>query len=228
MPSCSNNACRLFLVDEHPVVLSCLAGLFARQPGLRPCGAASSLDGSAGQIVAAEADLLVIDIGIGHIAGLDFIETMRGMLPALRVVCYSVLDEAVFAERALRAGASGYVMKTSGFPVLLEAIHDVRSGRLFLSEAVRSRLLRRLAAEGRRGRAAHLDALSNRELQVIYHIGEKRGVPEIARRISTDAETVVEHQARIKAKLALRSLRELADFASRWVESDAGIVEPAG
>jgi DNA-binding NarL/FixJ family response regulator len=228
MSPCSESLARLYLVDEHPVVLSCLTGLFARQPGFEICGTTSSLEGLVERMVAAAANLLVIDIGIGHISGLDFIEKVRAAVPALRVICYSVLDEAVFAERALHAGASGYVMKTADFPVLLDAIREVRCGRLFLSEGMRSRMLRRLVADGHRGRGLHFDALSNRELQVIYHIGEQRDVPEIARRIAVDHQTVTEHRARIKSKLSLRTLRELADFASRWVEHDAGLVEPVG
>jgi DNA-binding NarL/FixJ family response regulator len=142
------------------------------------------------------------------------------------VVCYSVLDESVFAERALRAGAAAYVMKTSDFPVLLTAIRSVHGGGLFLSEEMRGRMLQRLATATRRSQAHNFSALSNRELQVVYHIGEQRGVDEIARRLSSTSQSISVHRSRIKVKLGIRSLGDLMRFATRWVEADAGVVDP--
>src|SRR5262245_30841155 len=125
---------RVFLVDDHPVVLSGLTSLLNAQDDLEVAGTARTAAEALARINAARADMAVVDIGIGGVAGLDLVQDFRLRFPRLRVLCFSVHEEEFFAERALRVGAQGYVMKTVDSSVLLRALRTVLDGQIFLSD----------------------------------------------------------------------------------------------
>lgn len=214
---------RIFLVDDHPVVLSGLASLLNAEADLEVSGTAQTAADALARLNASRAELAVVDIGIGNVAGLDLVQDFRLRFPRLRVLCFSVHEEEFFAERALRVGAQGYVMKTVDSATLLRAIRAVLAGQIFLSETMGRRILNRLG--GNPVGTSPIRQLSNRELQVIHHIAASRDNRQIARLMSLSVKTVEAHRSRIKEKLSLRTSSELIRFASHWVERQASFSE---
>lgn len=214
---------RIFLVDDHPVVLSGLTSLLNSQTDLEVVGTAQSAADALSRLAASRAELAVIDIGIGNVAGLDLVQDFRLRFPRLRVLCFSVHEEEFFAERALRVGAQGFLMKTVDSATVIRAIRNVLAGQIYLSETMERRILNRLggAAVGR----SPIRQLSNREIQVIHHIAASRDNRQIAQLMSLSVKTVEAHRSRIKEKLSLRTTSELIRFASHWVERQSSFAE---
>jgi DNA-binding NarL/FixJ family response regulator len=218
---------RIFLVDDHPVVLSGLTSLLNAQHDLEVAGTARTAADALGRIGAANAELAIVDIGIGDVAGLDLVQDFRLRFPRLRVLCFSVHEEEFFAERALRAGAQGYVMKTVDSTVLLRAVRTVLDGQIHLSDTMERRILNRLGGTTGVNGVSPIRQLSNREIQVIHHIAASRDNRQIARLMSLSVKTVEAHRSRIKEKLSLRTTSELIRFATHWVERQASFSEQA-
>jgi len=218
---------RIFLVDDHPVVLSGLTSLLNAQDDLEVAGTARTAAEALARITAARADLAIVDIGIGGVAGLDLVQDFRLRHPQLRVLCFSVHEEEFFAERALRAGAQGFVMKTVDSSVLLRAVHTVLDGQIHLSDGMERRILNRLAGSSGPAVVSPIRQLSNRELQVIHHIAMSRDNRQIARLMSLSVKTVEAHRSRIKEKLSLRTTSELIRFATHWVERQSSFSDQA-
>jgi DNA-binding NarL/FixJ family response regulator len=216
---------RVFLVDDHPVVLSGLTSLLNAQDDLEVAGTARTAAEALARINAARAEMAVVDIGIGGVAGLDLVQDFRLRFPRLRVLCFSVHEEEFFAERALRVGAQGYVMKIVDSSVLLRAVRTVLDGQIFLSDAMERRILNRLAGSATPVVLSPIRQLINRELQVIHHIAASRDNRQIARLMSLSVKTVEAHRSRIKEKLSLRTTSELIRFATHWVERQASFSE---
>ena len=215
---------RIFLVDDHPVVLSGLTSLLNSHADLEVVGTAQSASDALSRIAATRAELAVIDIGIGNVAGLDLVQDFRLRFPRLRVLCFSVHEEEFFAERALRVGAQGFVMKTVDSTTVLRAIRSVLAGQIYLSETMERRILNRLGGGTAVGRSP-IRQLSNREIQVIHHIAASRDNRQIAQLMSLSVKTVEAHRSRIKEKLSLRTTSELIRFASHWVERQSSFAE---
>jgi DNA-binding NarL/FixJ family response regulator len=219
---------RIFLVDDHPVVLSGLQALLNAQDEYEVVGTAQGAREALARIGLSRAELALVDVGIADVAGLDLVQDFRLRFPRLRVLCFSVHEEEFFAERALRAGAQGYVMKTVDGATLLRAIHTVLQGQIFLSDAMERRILNRLAGPGGTAAISPIRQLSNRELQVIHHIAASRDNRQIARLMNLSVKTVEAHRSRIKEKLNLRTTSELIRFATHWVERQASFSELEG
>jgi DNA-binding NarL/FixJ family response regulator len=216
---------RVFIVDDHPVVLSGLSSLLNAQEDLEVVGTARSAAEALARIGGANSELAVIDIGIGDVAGLDLVQDLRLRFPQLRVLCFSVHEEEFFAERALRAGAQGYVMKTVDSSIVLRAVRAVLDGQIHLSAVMERRILNRLGGGTGTATLSPIRQLSNRELQVIHHIAASRDNRQIARLMSLSVKTVEAHRSRIKEKLSLRTTSELIRFATHWVERQASFSE---
>jgi DNA-binding NarL/FixJ family response regulator len=215
---------RIFLVDDHPVVLSGLTSLLNSQTDLEVVGTAQTASDALSRIESLRAELATVDIGIGNVAGLDLVQDFRLRFPRLRVLCFSVHEEEFFAERALRVGAQGYVMKTVDSATVLRAIRTVLAGQICLSETMERRILNRLGG-GSTTVTSPIRQLTNRELQVIHHIAASRDNRQIARLMSLSVKTVEAHRSRIKEKLSLRTTSELIRFASHWVERQSSFSE---
>ena len=216
---------RIFLVDDHPVVLQGLSALLAAEPDLEICGTGQTVRDALVRLPRLNPELAIIDIAIGGVAGLDLIQDIRIRHPQIATLCFSVHEELFFAERALRAGATGYVMKTVDSATVLRAVRTVLRGQVFLSDAMSRRILNRLAGSGTATGAWPIGRLSNRELQVIHHIGASRDNREIARLMSVSVKTVEAHRSKIKDKLNLRSTCDLIRFATHWVEQQETFAE---
>ena len=209
---------RVFLVDDHPIVRRGLVDLIENEADLAVAGEAGSAEEAIERIPAAAPDLVLLDLSLGSVLqGMEVIEKLRGTVP---VLVSSMHDEAIYAERALRAGASGYVGKHESPETLLAAIRKVLAGDVAVSAELTHRLLKTTV----RGPADGPDTarLSRREFEIFVMIGSGLGTREIAERLRVSAKTVETHRARIKHKLALTSGTDLLVAAVRFRLEDGG------
>jgi DNA-binding NarL/FixJ family response regulator len=203
----------VFVVDDHPIVRHGLALLINSQPDLEVCGEADETRTALAALDAARPDLLVVDISLNGPDGLDLVKAVRARseTETLPVLMLSMHDESIYAERALRAGANGYIMKQEATDRLLTAIRRILNGEVYLSNRAASRMVQQYVQGpgGTRIRRPALAALSDRELEVFRLIGEGHSTRHIANDLHLSVKTVETHQAHIKEKLSLRSAREL-------------------
>lgn len=219
---------RVFVVDDHPIVRHGFAQLLTAEPDLELCGQAAEARGALAAITAAEPGVVIVDVSLGDASGIDLIGEIKQRLPRAAVLVVSMHDEQLYAERALRAGAAGYVMKHEAAGAIVRAIRTVAAGGIFVSEAVSARLLQRLAARGGPGGESPLGALSNRELHVLELIGRGLGTREIAELLHISIKTVESYRARLKEKMNLRSGVELTRFAVHWAADGGPVARKPG
>ena len=220
---------RVFVVDDHPIVRHGFAQLFALEPDLELCGQAAEAHTALAAMATAGPAVVIVDVSLGDASGIDLIGEIKQRLPHAAVLVVSMHDEQLYAERSLRAGAAGYVMKHQATTAIVRAIRTVAAGGIFVSEAVSARLLQRLATRGGPGDESPLGALSNRELHVLELIGRGLGTREIAELLHISIKTVESYRARLKDKMNLRSGTELTRFAVRWTtDGGAATRKPGG
>jgi DNA-binding NarL/FixJ family response regulator len=210
---------RIFLVDDHPIVLSGFQVLINSQPDLEVCGAAGSAEEALERVPAAKADLVITDLTLPGRDGLEFIRDILAVRPGQAVLVVSMHDELLYAERALRSGARGFLMKEAGSEKVLAAIRDVLAGKVYVSERMSARILDAFSGAPARGSDSPIRQLSDREFEVYRMLGEGLTTKEIAGRLHISAKTVAVHRGHIKEKLGMRSAIELMHHAVRWVES---------
>jgi DNA-binding NarL/FixJ family response regulator len=211
---------RVFLVDDHPVTRAGLARLINYEPDLEICGEAGTAAKAMPEIAASKPDLVVIDISLATGAsGLDLIKDLATRHAQLRMLALSTHDEALYAERALRAGARGYVMKHEPTDFVMQAIRRVLAGEICLSKAMNDRLLRKVFQPNGAPNASDVEQLSDRELEVFRRLGQGRGTRQIAGELNVSVSTVETYRTHIKEKLLLRSAPELVRRAVEWVQS---------
>ncbi len=209
---------KVFLIDDHPIVRYGFAQLLAGASDLEVCGQASDARTALDALATAAPDVLVVDVSLGTTNGIDLIREIKERLPAAFVLVVSMHDEHLYADRALRAGASGYVMKHEATDAIVRAIRVVAAGGLFVSEAVTMRMLQRAIAGGAAAGGSPLESLSDRELHVLELMGRGMATREIAEQLHISIKTVESYRARLKEKMNLRSGTELLRFAVRWAE----------
>jgi DNA-binding NarL/FixJ family response regulator len=210
-------AARVLIVDDHPLVRTGLAQLIGDASGLEVCGEAATVDDALREVAAKRPDLALIDISLAGGNGLRLIGRIRDVCPQTRMLVVSMHDETTFAERALRAGAMGYVEKREASTRVIEAIRRVLAGRIYVSKALRERPGGKdLGGTGPDALPA-IESLTNRELEVFELIGRGLSAREIAARLSRSVKTVETHREHIKHKLDLHSGSELTAHAIRWV-----------
>jgi DNA-binding NarL/FixJ family response regulator len=207
---------KVFVVDDHPIVRQGLALLINREPDLTVCGEAEDAQSAMVAIVAAQPDILVVDISLNGPDGLDLLKNVRGRYPELAVLILSMHDESVYAERALRAGAQGYIMKQEATEKVLVALRRILSHEIYVSERIANRMLQRYIGSPHSGRPSSIAELTDRELEVFRLIGEGHSTRRIAEELHISVKTVESYQAHIKEKLLLRSARELVQHAIQW------------
>jgi DNA-binding NarL/FixJ family response regulator len=208
----------VLVVEDHPIVRDGIRQLIERQPDLHVCGEASDLETARELAASLKPNVVLVDIALGRHNGLELIRELSENNPECRIIVLSMYDEAMFAERALRAGARGYVMKHEATETLLVALRKVLSGGVHLSERASGRLLQALVP-GRRVRAESTIAqLTDREMDVFRLIGTGNTTREIAQSLHVSVKTVESHRQRIKEKLGMGSTTELIVHAARWVQ----------
>lgn len=208
----------VFLIDSHPIVRSGLMRLLEEQEGLRCCGQAAESPSARRLIERARPDLAITEISLRLGDGLDLIRHMRLLVPSPRILVLSTHDEALFAERALRAGAHGYVCKKEPITTLVRAIRTVLGGGFHVSRGVSNRLLGRFGSPNGGG-GSPLERLTDRELQVLLLLGEGLRSRQIAERLILSVKTIDTYREHLKKKLDLPSHNELVRFAITYVLS---------
>jgi DNA-binding NarL/FixJ family response regulator len=212
------SAAKVLIVDDHPAVREALVLRISRQPDLEVCGEAADMSEALRLVAHTLPDLAVIDISLKTGNGIDLIKRIKDRNDSVRMLVWSMHSESLYAERALRAGALGYINKDQATDKIVEAIRRVLEGKVYLSDAMAERMLRRSVGSGRKEvTRAPLDALADRELEVFRLIGQGVKTAEIAERLHLSVKTVETYRDRIRQKLDLSDGTELAHFATQWL-----------
>ena len=209
---------KIFVVDDHPVMRLGYAALINREPDLVVCGEAGTAEEALEKITAP--DLIIVDISMEGMGGLELIRHLRAYQPALPVLVVSMHDELLYGERALRAGARGYIMKSEVDTTIVEAIRHILSGGFYVSNRMSAKILlqysdRRLDAE-----QSSIERLSDRELDVFKLMGQGLSTREIAEALHISPKTVESHRRRMKIKLAIDSTAMLLQRAVQWAQQE--------
>ena len=208
----------ILLVDDHPMMRAGLEQLINRQPDLKVCGEAGTPAEAFIQL-SKKPDLVLTDLTLPGRGGMEFIKDISALDPDLSILVVSMHDEVVYAERCLRAGARGYIMKESGSENLLIAIRRVLEGQTYVSPAMSDRILRNISTKRPRGSDSPIQALSDREFEVFQMIGQGKSTREIADQLHLSSKTVDVHRGHIREKLGLKDATALVRHAVRWLET---------
>ena len=216
---------RIFLVDDHPLVREWLINLINRQPDLMICGEAEDAPRALSGVGALKPDVAIVDLSLTTGSGLELIKDIRAHSPDVAVIVLSMYDESLYAERALRAGARGYVMKRETTKKVLAAIRRVLEGGVHVSDDFAAVMAEKLVGGRSRQTADQpiVTLLSDRELEVFRLLGQGRGTPQIAEMLGLSLKTVQAYCARIKEKLGLSNATELLREALRFEESTSQV-----
>ena len=206
-------------MEDHPLMRAGLAQLINRQPDLVVCAEAGDPHAASHELVRTSPDLVLTDITMPGRSGLEFIKDLIAERPDRLILVVSMHDEVIYAERALRAGARGYVMKEAGGDNLLLAIRQVLAGRVYLSPQMSAKILEELSGRRPRGSGSPIEKLSDREFEVFQLVGLGKSTRDIAAQLHLSPKTVDVHRGHIKRKLELRDATALVRFAVRWVET---------
>lgn len=207
---------KILILDDHPITRYGLTQLIGLEPDLVVCGEAASAADALAVIKSAQPDLVLADITMPGRSGLEFIKDMQAQYPGMPVLVMSMHDEGIYAERVLRAGGRGYIMKNEGGEKLLEAIRAVLQGQVSVSRNVSAALLDVFTRHGASAGEATPKVLSDREFEVFQLIGQGLSTQQIGRRLNLSIKTVGTHRQHIKEKLKVRSASELIQQAIRW------------
>lgn len=210
---------RILLVDDHPLMRKGLALTLETEVDLTVAAQAASAEEALSLMDKAEPDLAVIDVSLPGMSGLELIKHLRAVRPDLAILVVSRHDESLYAERAIRAGARGYLMKMEAADVIVKAVRHILNGGIYVSEEIKERLLLGMMA-GKDVSQSPLEVLSDRELEVFELTGRGLGTRDIAERLHLSVKTVESYRARIKNKLSLNTAPELIQHAVQWVESE--------
>lgn len=208
---------RIAIVDDHPIVRRGLVEMINQESHLTVCAEAETFHQALDAIKKEKPDLAIVDLTLADIGGLELIKQLQNSAPELPILVLSMHDETLYAERALRAGAKGYIMKQEGSQGLISAINTVLRGEISLSERMASRLLGKLIGGRSEVNSSPLSRLSDRELEVFELLGQGLGTRSIAERLCVSIKTIESHREHIKEKLGLKNATELVQHATQWV-----------
>jgi DNA-binding NarL/FixJ family response regulator len=206
---------RVFLVDDHPIVRQGLAQLIDNESDLAVIGQGEDAYGSLRAIRECNPDLVLVDVSLKDSDGIELLKEIKSQSPELPVLVVSMHDESLYAERALRAGAGGYVMKQEPPATLLAAVRSVLAGKVYVSDKMSAQLLQRMVGGKKRTGGLPMDRLTDRELEIFRMIGSGNSVKDIADKLFLSVKTVEAHREHIKEKLNIDSSAELLRFAIR-------------
>jgi DNA-binding NarL/FixJ family response regulator len=212
----------VLLIDDHPIVRQGLALLISREPDLTVCGEAEGARSGLQAVANLHPDIVVLDLSLSGPDGLDVLKEIRMKSGDLPVLILSMHDETIYAERALRAGANGYIMKQEATEKVLVAIRRILHGDIYLSERLTSTMLNQFVHGTASAKRSPVVNLTDRELEIFRLIGEGHSTRRIAEELHLSVKTIESHQARIKEKLALRNARELVQHAIEWSVNVSG------
>jgi len=211
---------RILVVDDHPLMRDGIKQRINRESDLAVCAEAASAAEALDAVPKHNPEMVIVDVAMAGKNGIELVKDLKVRHPRLPVIVLSVYDESLYAERALWAGARGYVMKQESADVVVQAIRRVRSGEVFVSERVSAKILNRVSGRRQGPTESPIDGLSDRELEVFRLVGDGYGMHEIATRLHLSTKTVATHTEHIKHKLSLPSTRSLTRFAIHWARGD--------
>lgn len=210
---------RVILVDDHPLVREHLRALLDREADLEVCGEAADARAALELILRQAPELVILDISLKRSSGLELIKHLRELCPKLRVLVLSMHDELLYAERALRAGAMGYITKEEATVNVLSAVRRVLAGQVYLSARMAGRMMKKMVGPAKGEGGSPLEMLTDRELEVFQLLGRGFGTRQIAEELRVGIKTVELYRARIKEKLQLADGNQLLQRAIQWVQS---------
>ena len=212
---------RILVVDEHSLLRHGIIAFINCQPDMVVCGEADCIPSARTRLAECKPHLLVIGLRLGTGDSLEFVKALKAQYPGLLIIVYSAFEETIFAERALRAGANGYLMKKTVKEEMLAAIRDVLSGQIYVSRDLALRAFQKSLETPQQTRASGnlltIDNLSDREMHIFQLIGSGLGTKKIAHALNLSVKTIETHRENIKRKLGLRSGAELTEQATAWV-----------
>jgi DNA-binding NarL/FixJ family response regulator len=214
------NPTRILIVDDHPLMRQGIGQLINAEKEMIVCGEAEDANKAIDAIATTKCDIAIIDISLKGSSGIELLKNIKVRYPKLPVLVLSMHDEAVYAQRALRAGASGYIMKQEGAEKVLIAVRKILNGEVYVSERLGARMLNQLVGGRATLAGSPIDALSDRELEVFGLIGQGHGTRPIAEKLHLSVKTIESHRAHIKEKLNLKNATELVHHAIQWVQSE--------
>jgi DNA-binding NarL/FixJ family response regulator len=209
---------RVVIVDDHPLVRERLSQIFNGELDMEVCGEAENAKTAMETILREKPDLVVVDITLKDSSGLDLIKNVKQQSEKLPILVLSMHEEALYAERVLRAGANGYITKHQQPAEVLAAVRRVLDGEIYVSEKMASAFIRSLSTPGVKSATLTVDRLTDRELEVLDLIGRGRTTREIAGKLGLGIATIDTYRARIKEKMNFNNASELLHFAIRWVQ----------
>lgn len=212
---------RILIVDDHPMMRHGIAQLIAAEPDLAVCGEAENARDAFDVVGILKPDLVLADISLPGKNGLEMLKDFQAILPTLPVLVVSTHDETLYAERVLRAGGRGYIMKQEGGLKLIQAIRHVLGGNIYVSDEISTGILESFSGRRTGSEGSPMEKLSDREFEIFRLVGQGQGTKDIAHKLHLSAKTVDVHRANIKTKLKLTSSPELIRYAVRWTESHA-------
>ena len=210
---------RILVVDDHPILREGLLQSINRESDLMVCGEAENAHQALGAISKLKPDLVLVDIGLPGKSGFELVKDIRTVHPDVPVLVLSMHDESLYAERVLRAGARGYIMKHERPGKLIEAIRTVLSGKAYVSEKMASRILDVFSGRRPKGSSVPLERLTDREFEILELIGRGKSSREVAKALHLSVKTVDTHRTHLKGKLKLKSALKLTHYAVCWVGS---------
>jgi DNA-binding NarL/FixJ family response regulator len=214
-----NRKTRIIVVDDHPIVRQGLAELINREEDLVVCGQAEDAHQAMQMMKELKPDMVIVDIFLKETSGMELIKDIKARYPSLSILALSMHDESIYAERALRSGAEGYIMKAEATENIIRAIHKVISGQIYLSDAMAPQMVRKLVSAGPDAASPTIERLSDRELEVFNLIGQGYTTRQIAQNLSLSIKTIETYRAHIKEKLNLENAAKLLQYAILWVNS---------
>ncbi len=207
---------KVYVVDDHPIVRQGLGLMINREPDMFVCGEAEEAHSALQALTTLQPDVMIVDISLGGPDGIELVKSIRARNTSLPVLVLSMHDESTYAERALRAGANGYIMKQEATEKVLVAIRRILKGDVYLSDRIAGKMLQQYVRGSTTVKHSPMADLSDRELEVFRLIGDGHGTRQIAEELHISVKTVETYQAHIKEKLSLRNARELMQHAIEW------------
>ena len=208
---------RVLIVDDHPFLRLGMTEALAREPGLSVCGALANAEEALTAIERLQPEIVVTDLNLPGKIGLEMIKDLASLCPGLPGIVLSMHEEEIYAERCLRAGARGYVMKNEGPEKLATAIRTVLAGGIHGSAKISARILENFTGGRKAGKDAPLSGLTDREFEIFRWIGPGLSTKEIAARLHISPKTLETHRIHLKTKLTCATAAELVAYAARWV-----------
>lgn len=210
---------KILIIDDHPIFCLGMAELINKEEDLEVCGSIELLKKAEEAIETLKPDLAIVDISLKDGNGIELVQDLKKQYANLPMLMLSMYDESLYAERALLAGASGYIMKQEAIPQVVEAIRKVLGGDIYASSSVKEKVFKRLTNQQTASSTSPLDILTNRELEVLRLIGDGYSTKEIAERLHLSIKTIGTYRENLKEKLKLKHFTELVKFAVHWSNS---------